>query len=433
MAKKTDHDNISILKTENTRLKKAIEELSILNEIATAINSMVSLDDVVNKIVRQCVKHLRVEQALVSLLETTPDPKALKTVVRSSDSKADGIPFRLDNHLTGWMLHHRKALIINDLKNDERFKGYSEDFPIRSLLSVPLILNNRMIGVLSVFNKSNDETFTADHQRILSIIATQSAQVIENARLLKEEHELRQIREEMRLANEIQKTLLPSEAPKVAGYDIAGVSVPAKDVGGDYFDFFHVDDKKLAFCLGDVTGKGMPAALLMSNLQAIIRGQAIAHSDSARQCMATANYVLFQNTSSNKFATVFYGILDFERHVLTYCNAGHDRPYYKVPGRSFRELERGGVVLGFMPKMEYEQETIAFEPGAKLIVFSDGVTEAMNELSEEFGIERLKKLIDEYDDLSAGEFIDIVIESIQTHSQGIAQSDDITIMVIRRL
>ncbi|MCY4189084.1 MAG: GAF domain-containing protein, partial [Bryobacterales bacterium] len=232
---------IARLEGENRRLKAAVEELSILNEVSTAVSSTSSLDATVDLIVRKCVQHLRVEQGAVLLFDRLEQGASLKTVVRKieqDDSRV--IPMRLGDQITGWMLKNRRPLVINDFESETRFRGTSGSSHVQSLLCVPMLLKGRLIGVVNVFNKQGTGGFCEGDQRLLSIIATQSAQVVENARLAEEEKALAVLQEELRLAREIQEKLLPRQPPQVPGYAIAGISEPAKRVGGDYFDYLEL-------------------------------------------------------------------------------------------------------------------------------------------------------------------------------------------------
>jgi sigma-B regulation protein RsbU (phosphoserine phosphatase) len=425
-------DELLRLRDENQRLRRAVEELSVLNEIATAISSTLSLNRILDLIVQECLKHLRVEQGAVMLLDEKRDKKPFETVVRRGDTSANQLPFRLDAQLTGWMLKNRMPLLINDFLTDKRFHTFLDnEFPIRSLLSVPLRAKGRMTGVLTVFNKRAEEGFSGDDQRLLSIIATQSAQVIENARLLVEEQAFRRIQEELRFAREIQTQLLPATTPQITGYDMAGKSIPAKEVGGDYFDFITVDKCSVAFCLGDISGKGVPAALLMSNLQAAVRTQTMLET-AVDDCLKRLNTLLFHSTSAEKFATFFYAILDTRTHVLRYGNAGHDHPILFSEGHESSELAATGTVLGAMESASFTENTLTFKPGDLLVVYSDGIINAVNEQSEEFGVDRLVKAVTENRAEEAGRLIEAIVERVQSHSGSAEQSDDMTLLVVRR-
>lgn len=420
------------LQEENRRLKIGIEELAILNEIATAISSTLSLDRIVELIVRKCVKHLNVEQGAVLLLDEEDPDSPFRTMVRKADTSSQYLPFRLDTQLTGWMLKNRKPLVINDLKNDQHISTTADSqVPFDSLLAVPLILKSRMLGLLSVFNKKDEHGFSENDQRLLSIIATQSAQVIENARLYEEEQALFRMQEEMRLASQIQIKLLPKEAPVIPGYDIAGKSIPAKDVGGDYFDFIPINHDRLAICMGDISGKGMPAALLMSNLQATLRAQTL-HNLNPSECIRRSNRLLFQITDPEKYATLFYSILDKENNCLCYTNAGHDNPLLLRSDGQIKRFKEGGIVVGFLENFEYIEEKETLLPGDLLLIYTDGITEALTAAEEEYGEERLTQLVREIREEPAAKIIDRIIAEIEAFRRDAPQTDDMTLIVVKK-
>ena len=427
-----DPNKASSLEDENLRLRRAVEELSIINEIATAISSTFTMEKIVDLIVKKCVKHLKVEQTAVMLLDEKGGERPFKTMIRKVDTSGEMLPFRFNEQLTGWMLKNKKPLLINDLPNDDRFQRVAEGpFPINSLLSVPLILKGRMIGLLTAFNKKLEGDFSIEDQRLLSIISAQSTQVIENARLYEEEQELVRMTEQVRLASEIQTGLLPKESPELEGYDIAGASYQAQVVGGDYFDFIFLDGKQWAICLGDVCGKGLPAAMLMSNLQATIRGYALTDT-SPQKCLEQSNHLLHKSTDSNKFATVFFGVLDAVKNQFVYANAGHNRPLYFSPGKDPVYLETAGIALSFLEKFSYEQDTVALKKDVVLVIYSDGIPEAINDQEEEYGEERLINCINKNITSSSKELIQKIIDDVQNHVGETPQFDDMTLVVIQR-
>lgn len=417
---------------EITQLRTAVQELAILNDIATAISSVYELHQVVELIVMKCVKHLKVEQGAVMLLNKEQSNNPFQTMVRQTDSQSDIIPYHLGVQLSGWMLQNQKPLIVNDFQHDERFNvGNNPDFPIRSLLSVPLRLKGEMIGLLNVFNKRERSGFTDEDQKLLSIIAAQSAQVIENARLYEEEQALMRMEEDLRVAYDIQVNLLPREDPQIEGYDIAGKSIPARKVGGDYYDFIEINDHRLAFCLGDISGKGIPASLLMANLQATLRSQTL-FENSSKVCLERSNKLLFRSTDIQKFATLFYGILDMKTHTIEYSKAGHEAPFLLDPNLNIKRLNTGGTILGFMEDSKYKEETIPFNPGETLVIYSDGITEAMNKEDEEFGEARLEAVIQKDILVSSRELIGRIIQAARNFAGERPQMDDMTVMVIKR-
>ncbi|MGE5429888.1 MAG: GAF domain-containing SpoIIE family protein phosphatase [Syntrophomonadaceae bacterium] len=421
------------LEEENRRLRSSIEELSILNEISTAINSTMALDNIIGLIVQKCVKHLKAEQASVMLLDKQHDESAFRTMIRKADHSVFSPAYHLDGQITGWMLTNKKPLIVNDLPNDTRFnKILQEGISICNLISVPLFFKGKMTGIISVFNKKGSELFTPDDERLLSIIASESAQVIENARLLKEEQTLISMMEEMRLATQIQADLLPKEIPAFEGYQISGVSIPARSVGGDYYDFIKMDDSKVAFCIADVSGKGMPAALLMANIQASIRGQAF-FKTSCHEAVSFTNNLLYASTDSSKYATLCYCILDTGSGSLSFCNAGHNPPILFSPGKQSLRLKDGGIVAGMIPEFRFSENSVELSSGDLLVLFTDGVTEAMNTSEEEFGEERLAQIISSSIDESSDNILSNILSEVKLFAKGTEQFDDITVLVIKRM
>ena len=426
-------NEISVLKKEVTRLQKVVQELSILNDIASAISSTNSVETIINLIVNKCIKHLMVEQCVVMLLEKEENSEEFHTMIRRADKSKINLPFKLDTQLLGWMIQYKKPLLINDLKNDKRFLiQHKADSPIQSLLCTPLIAKGELIGLIALFNKKGDENFSKVDERLLSIIASQSSSVLENARLYEEEKKLFSFKEEMKLAREIQLNLLPQQLPKINGYEISAVSIPAKEVGGDYYDFVHLSENKLAFCLGDITGKGLPAAMLMSNLQATLRGQ-IFNNVKPCECISNANQLLYRSTESNKFATLFYGVLDFENDIVTFCNAGHDKPIITNKSGETNNIDSSGLLMGAFSDYPYNEDILKLESGDLFLIYSDGITEAMNEDEEEFTLDKLNEFITENRNLPADKIQDRIIDTVKIHAGKAEQSDDITLLIIKKI
>ncbi len=418
------------LEEDNRRLKRAVEELSILNDLARAIGASHDSEHITSTIVRRSLRAVRAEQGVITLVDRQAS-RDMKTLVRTMAGSHDRQAFHLEGSLLGWMQLNKRPLLMNDPESDVRFPGVRWDESIRSLLCVPLLVKSELTGVLAVYNKRGADGFTEEDQRLLSIVAAQSAQVVESARLYEEEQNLLHMREEVRLASEIQLKLLPKIPPRVPGYDIAGSSIPAEIVGGDYFDFIPVDENRLAVCLGDVSGKGLAAAVLMANLQATVRGQTLLRLPPA-ECVGHVNTLLSRSTDAHKFATFFYAILDSERHELSYCNAGHDPPLLAGRGRSPSLLETGGLVLGFLDPVSYEEEVIALDPGDLLVVYSDGITDATDDRDVPFGTERLSEALDRGRGETAAALIERIVSAVREHAGPQPQSDDMTLVVLKR-
>ncbi len=419
------------LREENHRLKRAVEELSILNDLACTIGALNNSEEVVRKILGRAMRAVNGEQGVITIVDEHPDLPA-KTLIRTSVSSSEHEQFHLHQALMGWMILNKKPLTMNSLQDDERFREMARDGLIRSVICVPMLIRSSLKGVLAVYNKRRDEAFTEDDQRLLGIIASQSAQVVENARLYEEERALIQVRHEMKLASQIQMDLLPKEAPHVPGYDIAGATFPALAVGGDYFDFIPISGDKIAICIGDVAGKGLPAALLAANLQATLHGEANPQS-SVAECVRRLNCRLFRSTGPEKFATLFYAVLDHRRHLLTYCNAAHEPPILIDRNSVSERLHEGGSLIGISDAIEVSDRTVPMAVGDIMVAFSDGVTEAMNDGREQFGDEKLLAVLENNLELPAARLIENVVSAVMDHRGKAAQHDDITVLAVRRI
>lgn len=427
-----EYKTVQHLREENHRLRKAVDELSILNDLAMDIGGNVNSEKVMRSIISRSIRAVGAEQGDITLVDNHSD-RSGHTLVRSMVSSAGQSPLHLDQNLLGWMQIHKQSLVLNDPCNDKRFREVKWDPFIQSVLSAPLMVKSRLIGILTVYNKKENEGFTDSDRRLLSIIASQSAQVVENVRLYEEEQDYREMQRELELASEIQQKLLPSDPPDVKGYRISGKNRTAFSVGGDYFDFIPLNDKRWAICLGDVSGKGMPAALLMANLQAILRSHLI-RENSPGQILKVANHQMFKNTSAEKFATFFLAILDTAEHTLNYSNGGHDYPYLISRDGKPRRLQSGGLPLGMLNQQEYLEDTVNIKSGDCLFIYSDGITESMNSEEEEFGEQRLQELLLKGRHLSddPDSLIDRIFAAIMEHRGNRQLSDDITAVAILR-
>ena len=424
-------DTLDSLREENRQLKRAVEELSILNDLSRAIGASVDSQDIIRKIVDRSMRAVQAEQTVVTLVEHSAD-QTMKTLVRAMTSSAEHPHYHLNENLLGWMHLYKKPLLTNDPTNDERFKGLKWDRTIHSVLCVPLMVKSELKGVITSYNKKQKMGFTQEDQRLLAIIAGQSAQIIENARLYEEEKAYASIQEQVKLAYQIQLDLLPKSNPDVNGYDIAARSIPAQMVGGDYFDFIQVKDDQWAICLGDVSGKGLPASLLMANLQATLRGQTLLDAPTAESVLRS-NKLMYRSTDPEKFATLFYGVLNTSKNQLSYCNAGHEIPFVLTSGEETTRLETGGMALGILDDFPYQESAVTLNPQDVLIIYSDGIPDATNEFDHPFGEQQLIALTREHRSASAQSILERIIAAVKKHEGKTAQLDDLTLVVIKRL
>jgi len=239
--------------------------------------------------------------------------------------------------------------------------------------------------------------------------------------------QIEQQEQELERAREIQQSLLPTDIPQIAGFEVATAWQPARVVGGDYFDVLRLGANRLAICIADVSGKGVSAALLMANVQATVRAFARDTESPARVC-SRVNSVLCGNIATGKFVTFFYAVLDGERRTLEYCNAGHPHPVV-VSGDSIRELPAGGAVLGVFPAWKYEDVSVELGSGDRLLLFTDGITEACGRDGEEFGEENIAGFAQAHHARSASELNRALLARVTEFAEGCFQ-DDATLVVV---
>jgi sigma-B regulation protein RsbU (phosphoserine phosphatase) len=414
---------------EVERLRRAVEELSVLNDLALAISVSQDLDQVMKTVINRSVKAVSAEEASITMVDQE-EMVPVGTLVWEKKDGGNDEHYHLNRNVLGCMFHEKRALMINDPGGDPRFRGVQITESIRNILCVPLMVGAELLGVLSAYNKIGGD-FNTDDQRILAIIATQSAQVLERSRLAEGEKAANRMREDMRLAELIQEGLLPDGPPEIPGFDVAGASLAAGHVGGDYYDFIPLKDNRWAFALGDVSGKGVPAALLMANLQATLRSQVLTDT-SCHLCMSNCNRLMYLSTTHDRFATLFYGRLDTRSNVLTYCNGGHERPYHIAHSGETHRLTSGGLAVGILEEFVYEDDIVILQPGDMVVIFSDGVTDMINDQDEAFGEHRLDKLLDTSRNLSAKELVDLILAEVKNHAGNEPAFDDVTVMVIKK-
>jgi len=299
--------------------------------------------------------------------------------------------------------------------------------------ALPIRSENLSVGLL-LLGRPLDGRLLADADRefILSL-SQQSAVAVENVRLQKEEAEKKRMEKELQLAREIQQKLLPKDVPVLPGYALAVEMRPYTLVGGDFYDFIPLDDQRLGICVADVSGKSLPASMIMSTAQATLRALHSFSGLSPKDVVEKLNIHMYQSTQSNKFLTMFYAVLDPARHQLTYINAGHNRPILVCSQNRIQHLDKGGMVIGMFRNAMYQVGEVCFEPGTELLIYTDGLSEVTNPEGEEFGDDRLEEVLCDLRGKGAvQEEKDAVVHRVMHFSRN-NTVDDMTVLLIRRL
>ena len=301
---------------------------------------------------------------------------------------------------------------------------------IGARMAVPLRTKRDVLGILLLGGLVDGADYGAAEKQVLRTSADLFALMLENARLTDRIVEEEKLRRDLALAAEVQKRLLPDHSPDSRIAALAAVSVPARSVGGDYYDFLQSDDR-IAIALADVSGKGVAAALIMSVVHASLRIISADADVPLPQLASRMNGFLHRCTQANKYATFFYAQLDERCGQLRYVNAGHNPPYLVRAAGGLQELSTGGSVIGLLPDLQYEEGTVDLQPGDLLVMFTDGVTEALNAEGEEFGEERLQTLVRVVAPLPVQQISSRLVDELQTWMKGAAQYDDLTFVLVK--
>jgi len=345
-----------------------------------------------------------------------------------------GDAFRISTAVRDRVLGERSSMLVRDAQLDEAFKDRMSivEQKVHTMMAVPLETKDRTIGLIYVDSPFVLREFTKNDLSLLTVMANVAAIRIEHARLAEVEAAERIMQRDLTQAAEIQGGMLPASAPEIAGVDLAGFNVPCRTVGGDYYDFFPYDGGSVGLALGDVSGKGMPASLMMMALHA--RVHVLAESPgNLGAFMARLNKATCAACPSNRFITFFFGVLDAASGEVRFANAGHNPPVLLRASGEAEMLEGGGPVLGVISIAPYSEQRSQLAPGDLLVLYSDGVTEANNPEFDEFGEERFIQVLRGNRARSAREIVEAVTGALKEFTAGAAQADDITLVVARRV
>ena len=345
-----------------------------------------------------------------------------------------GQGFHISTAVRDRVLNSGASVLVRDTSIDAAFRERRSivEQNIRTLMAVPLQTQHQIIGIIYVDSPSLLREFTRDDLSVLTVMANVAAIRIEQTRFAEIEQARQLLARDLEQAAEIQRGLLPARAPRIRNLDIAGHNAPCRTVGGDYYDFFPYGESRVAMVLGDVSGKGMPASLLMMGLQARVQ-VLIEEPKNLADVMTRLNRITSTNCPVNRFITFFICLLDGETGDLTFCNAGHNPPMIVRASGGREQLKGGGPVLGILPTIEYSDHKVKLEPGDCLVIYSDGVTEAADTHGEEFETDRLCETVARHRTEPSAMIVQQVNQRVAEFRGGAPQSDDITLIVARLL
>ncbi len=409
------------------------ELLGLISKVGVALLSSSGLDETLHQVASLVFEAVPAERCVIMLRDETAEDGMKISVARKRGRDETIEEVRISRTVLDEVMKNGKSVLTSDAQHDPRFASQTMSLlGIRSVLAVPLsISQTEVFGIIYADSPTFESNFTEEHLNILTTLASVAAIRVENARLLEERFERERMERELELATEIQQSFQPSAPPVMDDYEFQGISFSCYEIGGDYYDFIPQHDGKMLVALGDVSGKGTAAALLMSSVHAAIHAQ-VAAKTSLYKMVKSVNQYLAENTPSNRFVTLFVAELDPQTGILQYINAGHNPPLVGRIGGQVEQLESGGFPLGILPMADFEVGQLNLEAGESLVIYSDGVSEANNLQEEEFGMERLIQVVSCNLKSSAAGMRDKVESALSAFTKTAAPNDDITLVIVKR-
>jgi serine phosphatase RsbU (regulator of sigma subunit) len=443
-------DDLYIVKTLASQVAIAIEDarlynsqkeeayyLNVLLQVAQNLSATLNLDEALETVVRITPLLVGVARCVVLLFDPHTRvflPAKAYGLSRGLQAEFEKLRFPTDNESAfGKLVREPNPLMIEDATNSPLVEpAYLQKFGVRSLLIVPLATRGEVVGAMLVDQGSRPTRFTAHEIDVVMAIANQAAVAIEGARLSHEAEDKRRLEYELGLARQIQTSFLPEACPVLPGYQICSMWQTAREVSGDFYDFVSLSGGRLGITIADVSDKGMAAAMFMALSRTILRTMTIG-KPTPRETVERANDVILADARAEMFVTVFHGVLDPQQHRFTYVNAGHNPPlFYRAARQELAELRGRGIALGVLPNVTLEEYTLELEPGDVLLMYTDGVTDAINAQEEEFGAECLADLVMANRHLPPEALIDEIKRAVTEFAGEGVHFDDLTMVALKR-
>jgi len=409
------------IKDVNKQLDERIQELSTLFDIAQGLSATLEH----SKILKLLVYALMGQMLITRYAILFKNENGL--FIQENKGFTDAVVESFSSRLLEIDIP-QKAIRTGDV-NDSTLSNSLKKNGIEAL--APMIHQNKLLGYILLGSKMSQQELNENDLEFLTTLVSQAVISLENARLFQETLEKQRIEEELNVARNMQKKLLPKTLPSIPNYDIYGINIPSRQVGGDYYDVITIDENHYALAIGDVSGKSVPAALLMANLQAALRVM-IKQKIPIAEVAGNLNDLIHSNTDPDKYITFFVGILNRRENRFQYVNAGHNPPLLCRSNGNVEELDVGGIILGMLPRYTYQAGEIQFNPGDLFYSYTDGVNEAINPAEEEFGEERLRKVVTTHRKKSSQKIADAMFESITRFAGNSPQEDDVTMLILKR-
>ncbi|NOY88860.1 MAG: SpoIIE family protein phosphatase [FCB group bacterium] len=410
------------------KTKREALEKNLLYEIGKKLSSSLSLDEVLKEIIHSLKQVIDFTAGGVFIInQDKQDIESLYTIGYESCTEAD-INLKVGQGLVGYVVKTGQPIIVPDVSLNEHYYHLKEN--TKSEMVVPIELDGHIIGAFNV-ESDKPKAYGNNDLSLMTTFASQAAISIERARLHEQLVNSQKITQQLKIAREIQKSFLPKKDLSLPGYDITGTNIPSGQVGGDYYDFINIVEHQNGIAIGDVSGKGIPASLLMASFRASLIAE-IRNNYSIRTICKKVNSLLYESMQPGNFVTAIYGVLDSKNHILTFCNCGHNLPVLLRKDDSVEFLKEGGLVLGVVPDATYEERPIYISQDDILFFYTDGVVEVFNEKGEEFGTERLITILKKNRHKTSQEIQKEIYQTVTAFASPEHNFDDLTMITLKR-
>ncbi len=410
------------------RAKREALQRKTLFDISKQLMTPLTLDELLRNILRALQKVVDFHAGGVYLIDEKAEDVESITSIGYDPVLEKDLGLKVGQGIVGSVARTGQAENVPDVSKDDRYIDARPE--TKSEIVVPVVTDERMIGVL---NLESDRVggFTDEDLEILITFASQAAISIDRARMHKYILEQKKIEEQLSIARTIQKTFLPKQVPKITSYDIWGTNIPSGEVGGDYYDFIDIVDNQLGIAIADVSGKGIPASLIMASFRASLIAE-IRNNYAIRSICQKVNNLLCESLEPENFVTAIYGVLDSKNSIFTFANCGHNPGLLLRTAGGVENLGEGGILMGIRPNSHYEERPVYIAPGDILCLFTDGVTEAEDVRGEQFETERVIKIIEQSRDLPAARIGAKIIKAVKDFADADKTMDDLTLIIIKR-
>lgn len=408
---------------------RASEEAKSLYEVGIALSGSLELDELMNKILASLTKVIECEIAMIYLVDPENGTINQISTIGLEEFPTDQLRLKIGQGICGRVAETGEGIIVSDVNLNNDYIACRTT--TKSEMAVPLKFNNVVVGVLNVESDQSD-AYKGHELELMNAFASLAAVSIERAKLHRQMLSARRLEHEIAIARRIQKTFLPSGNPRIEGFDVAGLNLPSAEVGGDYYDFIPIVENQYGIAIGDVSGSGIPASLIMAAFRASLKAE-IRNNFAIRAILSKVNNLLFESIDRERYVTAAYGVLDSKNKIFTYSNAGHNPPILLRESGELQYLNEGGMALGIFANSTYEENSILLKSGDIVLFYTDGVTEVKDENDIEFNEQRLIDAARETRDKPAARIIEYIVDQTEKFKKDSKFIDDLTLIVLKTL